>query len=254
MKRSVLVRDSNATYREMLREKRAELLSGLGTKFDTLARMGRVAEDDQAQFLNDESVSLHLNTLDYAQLRLIDEARPAGFGRLRHLPFLRRADPAEAVAGGLLGAVLREVPGSGVGAGVERSTVPCAGRGEAIEEQADLGVGRGPGGPPHERLHVRLEHLLHFGLPDGSHALLDYVAALEQQQGRDAPNVVAHGRGAIGIHVQLANLQFSGILAGHDIDSGPHLLARAAPLGPEIHQNRHVGPEDLLVESGVGKG
>jgi DnaK suppressor protein len=58
----------------MLQEKRAEVLSGLGTKFDTLARMGRVAEDDQAQFLNEESVSLHLNTLDYAQLRLIDEA------------------------------------------------------------------------------------------------------------------------------------------------------------------------------------
>ena len=74
MKRSVLVRDSNATYREMLQEKRAEVLSGLGTKFDTLAQMGRVAEDDQAQFVNDESVSLHLNVLDYAKLRLIDEA------------------------------------------------------------------------------------------------------------------------------------------------------------------------------------
>ena len=74
MKRSVLVRDSNATYREMLQEKRAEVLSGLGAKFDTLARMGRVAEDDQAQFLNEESVSLHLNTLDYTQLRLIEEA------------------------------------------------------------------------------------------------------------------------------------------------------------------------------------
>jgi DnaK suppressor protein len=36
--------------------------------------MGRVAEEDQAQFLNDESVSLHLNVLDYAQLRLIEEA------------------------------------------------------------------------------------------------------------------------------------------------------------------------------------
>ena len=74
MKRSVLVRDSNATYREMLLEKRAEVLSGLGIKFDTLARMGRMAEDDQAQFLNEESVSLHLNILDYAQLRLIEEA------------------------------------------------------------------------------------------------------------------------------------------------------------------------------------
>ena len=74
MKRSVLVRASNRAYREMLLEKRAEVLSGLGIKFDTLAQMGRVAEDDQAQFLNEESVSLHLNTLDYAQLRLIEEA------------------------------------------------------------------------------------------------------------------------------------------------------------------------------------
>ena len=74
MKRSVLVRDSNATYREMLLEKREIVMSGLGTKIDTLARMGRVAEDDQAQFLNEESVSLHLNVLDYAQLRLIEEA------------------------------------------------------------------------------------------------------------------------------------------------------------------------------------
>ena len=72
-KRSVPVRRSNATYREMLLEKRAQVLSGLGVKFDTLARMGRVAEDDQAQFLSAESVSLHLNILDYAQLRLIEE-------------------------------------------------------------------------------------------------------------------------------------------------------------------------------------
>ena len=61
-------------YRELLLKKRAEVVSGLGTKFDTLARMGRVAEDDQAQYLNEESVSLHLNTLDYTQLRLIEEA------------------------------------------------------------------------------------------------------------------------------------------------------------------------------------
>lgn len=74
MRRSDLARDSNRAYREMLLQKRAEVLSGLGIKFDTLARMGRVAEDDQAQFLNDETVSLHLNILDYTQLRLIEEA------------------------------------------------------------------------------------------------------------------------------------------------------------------------------------
>jgi DnaK suppressor protein len=74
MKRSALAGDGNRAYREMLLAKRAEVLSGLGIKFDTLARMGRVAEDDQAQVLSEESVSLHLNILDYTQLRLIEEA------------------------------------------------------------------------------------------------------------------------------------------------------------------------------------
>lgn len=75
MKKSVPpARLSNETYRQRLLEKRKEMLSGLGVKFDTLARMGRVAEDDQAQLSHDEFVSLHLNSLDYGQLRLVEEA------------------------------------------------------------------------------------------------------------------------------------------------------------------------------------
>jgi DnaK suppressor protein len=62
------------SYRQILVDKRAAVLSGLGTKFDTMARMGRVAEDDQAQISHDEFVSLHLNSMDYAQLRLVEEA------------------------------------------------------------------------------------------------------------------------------------------------------------------------------------
>jgi DnaK suppressor protein len=61
-------------YRQMLEEKRAEMVASLGTKFDTMARLGRVAEDDQAQISHDEFVSLRLNSLDYRQLRLIEEA------------------------------------------------------------------------------------------------------------------------------------------------------------------------------------
>ena len=49
-------------------------MAGLGIKFDTIAKMGRVAEEDQAQMSHDEFVSLHLNSLDYGQLRLIEEA------------------------------------------------------------------------------------------------------------------------------------------------------------------------------------
>jgi DnaK suppressor protein len=61
-------------YRRMLLDRRAELLSSLGVKFDRLAAMGRVAEEDQAQVHHEEFISLSLNTIEYQQLGLIDEA------------------------------------------------------------------------------------------------------------------------------------------------------------------------------------
>ncbi len=60
--------------RIVLLEKRQQVMSALGIKFDTMAKIGRVAEEDQAQLSHDEFVSLHLNSLDYAQLRLIEAA------------------------------------------------------------------------------------------------------------------------------------------------------------------------------------
>jgi DnaK suppressor protein len=63
-----------AAYRKVLVEKRENVMAGLGIKFDTLAKMGRVAEEDQAQLSHDEFVSLRLNRLDYVQLKLIEEA------------------------------------------------------------------------------------------------------------------------------------------------------------------------------------
>jgi DnaK suppressor protein len=74
MKTSTPVAENGEGYRQRLIEKRTAVLSGLGIKFDTLARMGRVAEEDQAQLSHDEFVSLHLNSLDYTQLKLVDEA------------------------------------------------------------------------------------------------------------------------------------------------------------------------------------
>ena len=67
-------KNPNAGYEQMLLEKREKVMAGLGIKFDTMAKMGRVAEEDQAQMSHDEFVSLHLNSLDYVQLRLIEEA------------------------------------------------------------------------------------------------------------------------------------------------------------------------------------
>ena len=66
--------DPAESYRTMLLEKRAQVREGLGMKFDTVAKMGRIAEEDQAQISHDEFVSLQLNSLDYVQLRLVEEA------------------------------------------------------------------------------------------------------------------------------------------------------------------------------------
>lgn len=63
-----------AALRQALLEKRAEILETLGVRFDTVAMMGRVAEDDQAQISHDEFISLQVNSIGYEKLRLVDEA------------------------------------------------------------------------------------------------------------------------------------------------------------------------------------
>ena len=62
------------SYRRMLLDKKQAVMASLGMKFDTVADMGRIAEEDQAQVSHDEFVSLRLNTLDYEQLRQVEEA------------------------------------------------------------------------------------------------------------------------------------------------------------------------------------
>ena len=76
MKKTKTQEEKNPTsgYEQMLLDKREQVMAGLGIKFDTIAKMGRIAEEDQAQMSHDEFVSLHLNSLDYVQLRLIEEA------------------------------------------------------------------------------------------------------------------------------------------------------------------------------------
>ncbi|HLY18468.1 MAG TPA: TraR/DksA family transcriptional regulator [Bryobacteraceae bacterium] len=108
-------KSSTDDYQRMLLEKREQVVSGLGVKFDTLAAMGRIAEEDQAQLSHDEFVSLRLNSLDYGQLRLVEEAldrvRSGDYGtclsceqpippkRLQALPWARYCVPCQEVIG-----------------------------------------------------------------------------------------------------------------------------------------------------------
>jgi DnaK suppressor protein len=107
--------NSTKTYRQMLLDKRAQVVADLGIKCDVLAKMGRVAEEDQAQLSHDEFVSLRLNSLDYGHLRLIEEAldrvQSGDFGvclsceqpipqkRLQALPWARYCVPCPELIG-----------------------------------------------------------------------------------------------------------------------------------------------------------
>jgi DnaK suppressor protein len=118
MKKRAPVMDVNEDYRQQLMDKRTDVLATLGIKFDTLARMGRVNEEDQAQLTHDEFVSLHLNSMDYTQLRLVDEAldrltsgdygvclaceEPIPPKRLRALPWARYCVPCQETAAGAM--------------------------------------------------------------------------------------------------------------------------------------------------------
>jgi DnaK suppressor protein len=77
--------------------------------------MGRVAEEDQAQVSHDEFVSQHLNSLDYVQLRMVEEAldrldsgdygiclsceQPIPAKRLQALPWARCCVRCQEIAG-----------------------------------------------------------------------------------------------------------------------------------------------------------
>ena len=55
--------------------RRRELTGNLEeTKFDALSKMGRVAEDDQAQMSHEEFISLQRNSMDYTALRQVNAA------------------------------------------------------------------------------------------------------------------------------------------------------------------------------------
>jgi len=109
------VSNGSEGYRKQLLDKKTAVMSTLGYKFDTLASIGRVNEEDQAQLTHDESVSLRLNNLDYTQLRLVNEALDrmdsGDYGiclrceeaippkRLHALPWARYCVPCQELAG-----------------------------------------------------------------------------------------------------------------------------------------------------------
>ncbi len=63
-----------AQLRELLLTKRSELLTQMGAKVPRLSESGRLAEDDQAQALHDQFVSVEVQQRCYRTLKEIDAA------------------------------------------------------------------------------------------------------------------------------------------------------------------------------------
>src|SRR5262245_48093159 len=65
---------------------------------------------------------------------------------------------------------------------------------------------------------------------------LDDLTALEEQDGRDAPDLEFDGRIRVVVDVQLSDRDLSGVVGRQRVDGGRQPLAGSAPLGPEIDQ------------------
>jgi DnaK suppressor protein len=105
-----MMTNGTATYEQLLLNKRTAVLSDLGIKPD-VERPSAAAEEDRAQISHDEFVSLRLNSLEYVQLRLVNEAldriRSGDYGicaecekeipgkRLNALPWARYCVPCQ---------------------------------------------------------------------------------------------------------------------------------------------------------------
>src|SRR5207244_2589594 len=100
---------------------------------------------------------------------------------------------------------------------------------------------------------VSVEHLLDVCFSHCADSLVDYLSALEHEQGGNGANLVAARGLNVGSHIELADFGFPGILRRDLIDGRRHHPARATPLGPEIHQNRLNRAQNFLIESSIRK-
>ena len=74
MKQTNASPNGSKRYREMLLTKRSDLSSSLRTKLGMLIGPGCAAPEDLAPVFHDQFIALHVNALDYLQLKMVEEA------------------------------------------------------------------------------------------------------------------------------------------------------------------------------------
>src|SRR5271165_4318157 len=79
-----------------------------------------------------------------------------------------------------------------------------------------------------------------------------HLSTFKHEQGRDAAHSIPRGSSAVVVDVHLADLHSALVVLGqlfHDRSDG---AARSAPNRPEVHQDRSLGLENILVEVRIG--
>src|SRR5208337_2050332 len=82
--------------------------------------------------------------------------------------------------------------------------------------------------------------------------LFHNLPVLEDEQGGNAGDFVAHWRGAVAVNIHFADLDFALIFAGELFDDRSDRAAGTAPGGPEIDQHRLIGLQYIGIEISVG--
>src|SRR5262249_33567640 len=77
------------------------------------------------------------------------------------------------------------------------------------------------------------------------------LAALEEQQGGNAADLILEGDVRVVVDVQLADRDLPRIFRCERVDGRREALAGPAPLGPEVHQHRRARLEHTVVEVAV---
>src|SRR5690606_3261559 len=97
-----------------------------------------------------------------------------------------------------------------------------------------------------------VEQRVHRGPGHGAHLAPGFPPVPERDQRRNAADAEARRGGGVAVGVELEDQRLALAVAGHVVEHRGHHLARTAPVGVEIHQHRHLGAPDGLVEVGVG--
>src|SRR5215470_592601 len=78
--------------------------------------------------------------------------------------------------------------------------------------------------------------------------LLFHLPALKYKKRGNAAHAVAHGSGAVAVHVHLRDFEFAGVLVRQLIYDWGNGTAGSAPSRPEVHQHWLLRLEYVLIE------